>query len=295
MEQEEVQAQPVQSPEASTTPTLDVRGLTKRYGDFTAVSDLSFSLHQGDVMGFLGPNGAGKTTTMRMLTTFLPPTEGTALVNGNDILADANAVRRIIGYMPENPPVYEEMTVVGFLRFLGTLRQVPRVELRDRIDHVIRRTHLEEKAKATLGTLSKGFRQRVGLAQAILHDPQVLILDEPTAGLDPHQVREIRTLIKELAEAHTILLCTHILPEVVNICSRLVILNRGCKVYDETLSGDDIRSLEERFIRLTLDSASPEEHDDAASTVATQPPEAQTGMPDEAFAPDTDNHEEEGA
>lgn len=240
----------VQSPPPREV-SLEVKDLTKKYGDFTAVDQLSFSLNKGDVLGFLGPNGAGKTTTMRILTTFLPPTGGTAEILGKDILADADAVRRIIGYMPENPPIYEEMTVTGYLRFVGTIRQVPRRALKEAVERTIERVQLQEKAKSLLGTLSKGFRQRVGLAQAILHDPQVLILDEPTAGLDPHQVREIRGLISELAQEHTILLSTHILSEVISTCTRVLILNRGSKVYDESIqegSGD----LEELFIRLTL-------------------------------------------
>ena len=238
--------------------SLEVDGLSKQYGDFSAVRTLSFSLQKGDVLGFLGPNGAGKTTTMRMLTTFLPPTSGTARVGGHDILQHADAVRRIIGYMPENPPIYEEMTVEGFLRFVGTLRQVPRSELRDRVDLAVSKTDLRDKFKARLGTLSKGYRQRVGLAQAILHDPQVLILDEPTAGLDPHQVRHIRDLIHALAQEHTLILSTHILPEVISTCTRILILNRGIKVYDEAVKGGETRELEELFIRLTYESTAVE-------------------------------------
>lgn len=245
--------------------TLEVVGLSKRYGDFSAVRELSFALQKGDVLGFLGPNGAGKTTTMRMLTTFLPPTSGTAWVGGHDILQDADAVRRIIGYMPENPPIYEEMTVEGFLRFVGTLRQVPRSDLSDRVDLAVTKTDLRDKFRARLGTLSKGYRQRVGLAQAILHDPQVLILDEPTAGLDPHQVRQIRELIQALAQEHTLILSTHILPEVISTCTRILILNRGTKVYDEPVTGGETRNLEELFIRLTYESTPAEGSTEAAA------------------------------
>ena len=231
--------------------TLEVNNLVKDYGDFRAVDGLSFSLERGDVLGFLGPNGAGKTTTMRMLTTFLPPTSGTAQVGGFDILTDANKVRNVIGYMPENPPLYEEMTVRSYLHFVAQLRQIPRQEVKDRIDQAIVKTDLGEKHKARLGTLSKGFRQRVGLAQAILHNPQVLILDEPTAGLDPHQIRQIRELIASLAEDHTLLLSTHILPEVLSTCTRILILNRGQKVFDDRLDSTQSTELEELFIRLT--------------------------------------------
>ncbi len=231
--------------------TLEVDSLSKNYGDFQAVKSLNFTLDKGEVLGFLGPNGAGKTTTMRMLTTFLPPTAGTARIDGHDILEDANSVRRIIGYMPENPPIYEEMTVIGFLKFVGTIRGIPRSEMMDRIDVAIRKTNLEEKYKAYLGTLSKGYRQRVGMAQAILHDPKVLILDEPTAGLDPHQIRQVRDLIHGLAQEHTLLLSTHILPEVISTCTRILILNRGEKVYDEKVVNTETKSLEELFIDLT--------------------------------------------
>jgi ABC-2 type transport system ATP-binding protein len=217
-------------------------GLTKRYGDLVAVENIDFSLARGEVVGFLGPNGAGKTTTIRMLTGFLPPTDGTAVIAGFDIFGDPIAARRAIGYLPESPPLYPEMTVRSFLTYVAKIKDVRRAERRAAVDRALERTALTDVARQVIGTLSRGFRQRVGLAQAIVHNPPVLILDEPTAGLDPLQVREIRTLIAELTapsqgEAqHTVILSTHILSEVDAICRRVILINRGRKVVDAPLS-----------------------------------------------------------
>jgi ABC-2 type transport system ATP-binding protein len=221
---------------------IEARGLTKRYGDLVAVEDVSFSLARGEVVGFLGPNGAGKTTTMRMLTGFLPPTDGTALIAGHDIFADPIAARRAIGYLPETPPLYPEMTVQSFLAYVARIKDVPRADRREAVDRALVRTALTDARRQVIGTLSKGFRQRVGLAQAIVHNPPVLILDEPTAGLDPLQIREIRALLAELtAESQgdtqqTVILSTHILAEVDAICRRVILIDRGRKVVDAPLS-----------------------------------------------------------
>ncbi len=221
---------------------IEARGLTKRYGELVAVEDISFSLARGDVVGFLGPNGAGKTTTMRMLTGFLPPTDGTALIAGHDIFADPIAARRSIGYLPETPPLYPEMTVGSYLAYVARIKDVPRARRRSAVDRALERTALTEARRQVIGTLSKGFRQRVGLAQAIVHDPPVLILDEPTAGLDPLQIREIRALLAELTAPsqgdtqQTVILSTHILAEVDAICRRVILIDRGRKVVDAPLA-----------------------------------------------------------
>ena len=201
--------------------------LTKVYDNTPAVTDVSFTVEKGEVLGFLGPNGAGKTTTMRVLTGYLPPTSGTAKVAGFDILKESLEVRKRIGYMPENPPLYNEMTVNSFLRFIARIKRVPKSKEKDRLDYVLDRCALQEVSGRLIGHLSRGYRQRVGLAQALIHDPEVLILDEPTIGLDPTQIIEIRQLIKGLAGAHTVILSSHILPEVEQTCGRVVIINKG--------------------------------------------------------------------
>ncbi|RMF13146.1 MAG: ABC transporter ATP-binding protein [Candidatus Dadabacteria bacterium] len=236
-------------PSAATPPLLDVRGLTRRYGDFAAVSNLSFQVSAGEIVGFLGPNGAGKSTTMRMLTTYLPPTEGTATVCGADIVEDAARVREQIGYLPETPPVYPEMRVERYLRFVARIRQVPRGQIGERVNWAIEACGLADRRRQIIGTLSKGYRQRVGIAQAIVHDPRVLILDEPTSGLDPNQILEIRDLIRRLGEGRTILLSTHILQEVRSVCDRVLILHNGHLAFDAPL--DDSLDLEKTFIDLT--------------------------------------------
>ena len=206
---------------------IEVQHLTKRYGPFTAVNDVSFRVERGEILGFLGPNGAGKTTTMRVLTGYMPPTEGKAIVAGFDVFEQPIEAKRRTGYLPETPPLYPDMTVRDYLDFVARIKGVPRAERKTRVTNAMERTRVADMAQRHCGKLSKGYRQRVGLAQALLHNPDVLILDEPTAGLDPKQIIETRQLIKELAGDHTIILSTHILPEVSQTCQRVVIINKG--------------------------------------------------------------------
>jgi ABC-2 type transport system ATP-binding protein len=214
---------------------IKVEGLTKRYARNVAVDHISFEVEKGQIVGFLGPNGAGKTTTMRMLTCFMPPTEGSAEVAGFDVRENPMEVKRRIGYLPETPPVYPEMEVIEYLEFVGRIKGVPKASLKSRIDEVMQKTAIADVRNKEIGKLSKGYRQRVGLAQAIVHNPDVLILDEPTSGLDPHQIIETRDLIKGLAGDHTIILSTHILPEVEATCQRVMIINRGKLVATDTM------------------------------------------------------------
>jgi ABC-2 type transport system ATP-binding protein len=203
---------------------IEVRNLTKRYGPFTAVDDVSFKAERGEILGFLGPNGAGKTTTMRILTGYMPPTDGHATVAGFDVLDKPIEAKRRTGYLPETPPLYPDMTVRDYLDFCARIKGVPRADRRTQVTAVMERTRIADMAKRHCAKLSKGYRQRVGLAQALLHNPDVLILDEPTAGLDPKQIIETRRLIKELGGDHTVILSTHILPEVSQTCNRIVII-----------------------------------------------------------------------
>ncbi|MGF1499207.1 MAG: ABC transporter ATP-binding protein [Elainellaceae cyanobacterium] len=206
---------------------IEVEHLSKLYGTAPAIQDVTFAVEPGEILGFLGPNGAGKTTTMRILTGYLPATSGTARVAGFDVHADSMAVRQRIGYLPETPPLYPEMTVEGFLHFVARLKGVSAGDRPHRVESAMKRCGLLERRASLIRKLSKGFRQRVGIAQAIVHDPPVIILDEPTVGLDPRQIIEVRNLIKSLAGDHTIILSTHILPEVSMTCSRVTIINRG--------------------------------------------------------------------
>ncbi|MGH9557795.1 MAG: ABC transporter ATP-binding protein [Bryobacteraceae bacterium] len=214
---------------------IKVEGLTKRYARKVAVDHISFEVEKGQIVGFLGPNGAGKTTTMRVLTCFMPPTSGSATVAGYDVLEHPMEVKRRIGYLPETPPVYPEMEVHEYLEFVGRIKGVPKGDLRRRVDEVSEKCAIADVRKMLIGKLSKGYRQRVGLAQAIIHNPEVLILDEPTAGLDPHQIIETRDLIKGLAGEHTIILSTHILPEVEQTCERFIIIAKGKLVATDTV------------------------------------------------------------
>jgi len=206
---------------------IKVEGLTKRYARTVAVDNISFEVEKGQIVGFLGPNGAGKTTTMRVLTCFLPPTSGTANVAGFDVLEHPMEVKKRIGYLPETPPLYPEMEVDEYLSFVGRLKGIPSSDIRRRIDEVAGRCAIGDVRTKLIGKLSKGYRQRVGLAQAIIHNPDVLILDEPTSGLDPKQIIEIRALLKSLAGDHTIILSTHILSEVEQSCERVIIISQG--------------------------------------------------------------------
>lgn len=214
---------------------IKVEGLTKRYARNVAVDHISFQVEKGQIVGFLGPNGAGKTTTMRMLTCFMPPTDGTAEVAGFDVLENPMEVKKRIGYLPESPPVYPDMEVIEYLDFVGRIKGIPKANLKSRIDEVMQKCAVADVRNKEIGKLSKGYRQRVGLAQAILHNPDVLILDEPTAGLDPHQIIDTRDLIKGLSGEHTIILSTHILPEVEATCQRVIIIAKGKLVATDTV------------------------------------------------------------
>ncbi|HEY1660725.1 MAG TPA: ATP-binding cassette domain-containing protein [Candidatus Sulfotelmatobacter sp.] len=220
---------------------ISVKDLTKRYAHNTAVDHISFDVTKGQIVGFLGPNGAGKTTTMRILTCFMPPSAGTATVAGFDVLDQSLEVKKRIGYLPETPPIYPEMETAEYLNFVGKLKGLKGSELQKRTDYVCERCAIVDVKKKLLGKLSKGYRQRVGLAQAIIHNPDVLILDEPTAGLDPKQINETRDLIKDLAGEHTIILSTHILPEVEQTCEQVIIINKG-----KLVATDSVRNLQSR-------------------------------------------------
>lgn len=229
---------------------IEAQHLSKSYGDVNAVIDVSFQLPSGSVVGLLGPNGAGKTTTMRMLTTYLSPTSGTALVAGYDVCSQAEKVREVIGYLPESPPLYPELSVKDFLSYVARLKGLPSAGVSRAVEHVCERCGLSQVKQRLCGQLSKGFRQRVGIAHALVHNPKVIILDEPTSGLDPSQILEIRKLIASLKDEHTVILSTHILAEVSAACSHVVILAEGrvvvCGLLEElTLE----MSLEEQFMK----------------------------------------------
>jgi ABC-2 type transport system ATP-binding protein len=213
---------------------IDVQHLTKRYGRVTAVEDVSFRVERGEILGFLGPNGAGKTTTMRVLTGYMPATEGKAFVAGFDVFEQPIEAKRRTGYLPETPPLYPDMTVLEYLAFVAKIKGVPPADQRQRVGQVMERTHVADMANRLCSKLSKGYKQRVGLAQAIIHNPDVLILDEPTAGLDPKQQAEARLLIKELSGEHTIVLSSHLLHEVSQVCQRVVIINKGRVIAEDT-------------------------------------------------------------
>ncbi|MFN0084145.1 MAG: ABC transporter ATP-binding protein [Blastocatellia bacterium] len=206
---------------------IEVEHLTKSYGSARAVDDISFKVEKGEILGFLGPNGAGKTTTMRILTGYLPATGGTARVAGFDVFEQSMEVRRRIGYLPETPPLYPDMTISAYLTFVARIKGVDAANLANRVETAMRLTNLTERKDQLIKQLSRGYRQRVGIAQAIVHNPDVVILDEPTVGLDPNQIKEVRKLIKDLAGDHTIILSTHILPEVEMTCDRVVIIDKG--------------------------------------------------------------------
>lgn len=222
--------------EAETSPRaptmIDAEHITKQYGEFTALQDVTFNIGKGEIVGFLGPNGAGKTTTMRILTGFMPPSSGSAHIAGFDVFYDSLEARRKIGYLPETVPLYPEMTVRTYLDYMAKLRATR--NRKERVDAAMEAVQLTDRADTIIGRLSKGYRQRVGLAQAMVHEPEVLILDEPTIGLDPKQIIEVRELIRDLGKDHTIILSTHILPEVSQICTRVIIINEGQIVAEDT-------------------------------------------------------------
>ena len=220
----------------SEEPVVEVKGLTKRYGDLLAVDDISFSVNRGDVCALLGPNGAGKSTTMKILACFMPATSGDARVAGFDIWSESLEVRRRLGYMPENVPLYTEMRVREYLDYRARLKGVPHRERRRRIEGVAERCWVDDALDRIIGQLSKGYRQRVGLAECLVHEPEILILDEPTIGLDPAQIRETRRLIKEIGRDRTVILSTHILPEAEMICNRVLIIHQGRLVPEEEIA-----------------------------------------------------------
>jgi ABC-2 type transport system ATP-binding protein len=242
----------------NTQPTLiEVKSLDKKFGAIHAVKNLSFSVMKGEVLGFLGPNGAGKSTTMKMITGFLEPTSGTVSVCGHDILEEPIAVKKKIGYLPEGAPAYGEMTVKNFLDFIADIRELKGKEKQARVDEIINRINLETVRDQTIDTLSKGFKRRVGVAQALLHDPEVLIMDEPTDGLDPNQKHEVRMLINEMAEHKAIIISTHIMEEVEAICTRAIIIASGQLLFDgtpeELLAKSDSGRMDDVFRDITTD------------------------------------------
>ncbi len=240
---------------------IKVSGLTKDYGARRAISNLSFDAQQGEIVGFLGPNGAGKTTTMRILTGYMPPTDGEAIVAGYDVVEESLEVRKRVGYLPETVPLYTDMVVFDYLKFMGELRKIPNVDAR--VDEVLDMVGLIERADGYIGNLSKGMRQRIGLAQALLHRPEVLILDEPTIGLDPGQVVEVRELIREIGKERTVLLSTHLLNEAQNICDRVLIINNGKIVTEDTTENLQARLIGAERVILRVRG----EADDLAKTV----------------------------
>ena len=235
---------------------LVVRDLEKRYGDHVALRGVSFDVREGEVVGFLGPNGAGKSTTMRIVTGFIPASQGTVLVDGLDVSSHPLETRRRVGYLPESTPLYGEMAVREYLEFRARIKGIPRRQLASRVDYVIERTGLADRTRQLIETLSKGYRQRVGIADAMVSGPKLLILDEPTIGLDPNQIREVRALIRELGQSHTLLLSTHILPEVEMVCDRVVVIARGRTVADDTVSGL-IERYQRPVVRVVLDPGPP--------------------------------------
>ncbi|MDR4495798.1 MAG: ABC transporter ATP-binding protein [Nitrospirales bacterium] len=231
---------------------IEVQQVTKRYGKFTALDDISFSIGKGEIVAFLGPNGAGKTTTMRIITGFMPPTAGTARIAGYDCLESPMEVKRHIGYLPETPPLYLELTVEEYLTFVGRIKGLHPEPLTSRMKTIMEQTGLSEVQGRVIGHLSRGYRQRVGLAQALLHNPPVLILDEPTTGLDPNQIIEIRDLIKSLAGSHTIILSTHLLAEATAICQRVIIIHKGKIVAVDTPEHLSARLQQSETLSLTI-------------------------------------------
>jgi ABC-2 type transport system ATP-binding protein len=228
---------------------VEIQNLTKTYGSQNAVDNISFTAEKGEIVGFLGPNGAGKSTTMKIATGYLPPTAGSVRVVGHDVATDSLAVRRHVGYLPEHNPLYLDMYVHEYLEFIGSVHGLRGSALRSRVAELVRRVGLSREQNKLIGALSKGYRQRVGLAQALIHDPDVLILDEPTTGLDPNQILEIRELIREVAENKTVIFSTHILPEVTALCSRVIIISRGKLVADAPVAELAARAAGETVVR----------------------------------------------
>ncbi len=251
----EPQPEPAESAEpAARRPMIEVENLTKLYGRRPAIRDISFTVGRGEIVGFLGPNGAGKSTTMRILAGFLAATEGTARVGGYDVAEASRAVRRRVGFMPENNPLHADMRVREYLKFRARLKGLSRHASRDRVDEVMEQFNLGDAARRMIGELSKGYRQRVGLADALVHEPELIILDEPTIGLDPHQVRTVRQFIKQLAENHTVLISSHILPEVEVTCTQLMIFHEGRVLAADTPAGLERQLGSHRRITVELEA-----------------------------------------
>lgn len=240
---------------------IEIKNLTKRFGEITAINDLTFSVKKGEVLGFLGPNGAGKTTTMRILTCFMPATSGTAIISGFDIFDHPGEVKKRIGYLPENPPLYNDMTIIEYLRFVAEIKGIERRMIRPALTRALERCSLGDVSGRLIGNLSRGYKQRVGLAQAIIHNPDFLILDEPTVGLDPKQIIEIRRLIKDLAGEQTIILSTHILPEVTATCNRVIIINEGRIMAVDSPEGLSTKMRRSDKIGIRLSASPPDLHD----------------------------------
>jgi len=259
---------------------IRVEGLTKRYPRTVAVDDISFTVGKGEIIGFLGPNGAGKTTTMRVLTCFLPPSAGMAEVAGFDVAKQPMEVKKRIGYLPETPPLYPEMEVREYLQFVGRLKSMSGASLAARVEEVAKRCHVDDVMTKLISKLSKGYRQRVGLAQAIIHNPDVLILDEPTSGLDPKQILETRDLIKELAGEHTIILSTHILPEVEQICEKVIIINKGRVVATDSVENLTSRLRGSDAVGVEVGGAAQADVESALGAVAGVATVKSTGMKD---------------
>ena len=253
---------------------IEVKNLTKYYGDFLAVNDLSFQVPEGCILGFLGPNGAGKTTTMRVLTGFMPASSGELFVGGHDVFTHPMEIKKRIGYLPELPPLYPDMRVESYLHFVAKIKGVGRADRKAGVEKVIEFCALEEKRSSLIRSLSKGYRQRVGLAQAMVHDPPILILDEPTIGLDPRQIIDIRSLIKNLGKNRTVILSTHILPEVTMTCDRVLIIHRGKKVVDDEVENvTRTMNIEEAFLKLVEEA----EGEEIAARLAASGGEDHTG------------------
>jgi gliding motility-associated transport system ATP-binding protein len=239
---------------------MDIRieNLTKKFGGQRAVDNISFEVKTGEILGFLGPNGAGKTTTMRIITNYLAAAEGEVYIGGKSIKEDAQELKKHIGYLPENNPLYPDMPVIDYLEFVGSLQGIPKEKITERIIEMVRVCGLNSEKHKKIGELSKGYRQRVGLAQAMIHDPAVLILDEPTAGLDPNQIAEIRRLIRELGKEKTVILCTHILPEVEATCDRILIINRGRIVADGTPENLRKQASGQEILKVRIEDGKPD-------------------------------------
>jgi ABC-2 type transport system ATP-binding protein len=272
---------------------IEVDRLTKFYGNHAAIRDVSFTVEAGRILGFLGPNGAGKTTTMRILTGYMPASSGTARVAGFDVFEESREVRRRVGYLPENPPLYREMTPFSYLSFVAQIKGVGRAERPSAVQRALEATATEDVARQPIGTLSRGYKQRVAIAQAIVHDPEVIVLDEPTIGLDPKQVIGVRKLIKGLAADRTVILSTHILPEVTQLCDKIVIISDGRIVADDSIESLTANEdLEHMFLRVTVSDVVADEEANADDSEPAAPTDAETQVsaPSEEDLPAANSH-----